>query len=79
MNSVSTDAGQNSITIGTSGAVGLESSGLPSLLPYLTSGTASTGTLVVTMATSADAVNLAANSLSFSAWARWTARRIPAC
>ena len=65
MNSVSTDAGLNSITIGTSGAVGLEASGLPSLLPYLTSGTASTGTLVVTMATSADAVNLAANSLSY--------------
>ena len=64
-NSVSTDAGLNSITIGTSGAVGLEASGLPSLLPYLTSGTSSTGTLVVTMATSADAVNLAANSLSY--------------
>ena len=59
MSSVSTVAGPNSITVGTSGAVGLEASGLPSLLPYLTSGTASTGTLVVTPATSADAVNLA--------------------
>ena len=68
MNSVSTDAGQNSITIGTSGAVGLEASGLPNLLPYLTP--ASNGTLVVTLATSADAVNLAAyflNSLSLGA------------
>ncbi len=65
MNSVSTDAGLNSITIGTSGAVGLETSGLPSLLPYLTSGTSSTGTLVVTPATSADAVNLAAYSPSY--------------
>ena len=64
-NSVSTVAGLNSITVGTSGAVGLEASGLPSLLPYLTSGTASTGTLVVTPATSADAVNLAAYSLSY--------------
>ena len=65
MNSVSTVAGNGSITIGTSGAVGLEASGLGSLLPYLTSGTSSTGTLVVTPATSADAVNLAAYSLSY--------------
>ena len=65
MNSVSTVAGNGSITIGTSGAVGLEASGLGSLLPYLTSGTSSTGTLVVTPATSADAVNLGAYSLSY--------------
>ncbi len=78
MNSVSTDAGPNSIRIGTSGAVGLESSGLPSLLPYLTSGTASNGTLVVTPATSADAVNLTANFSAISAWVPWTARRIRA-
>ena len=58
MSSVSTVAQNNSITVSTSGAVGLESGGLPSLLPYLTS--ASNGTLVVTPATSADAVNLAA-------------------
>ena len=65
MNSVSTDAGLNSITVGTSGAVGLEATGLPSLLPYLTSGTSSPGTLVVTQATSADPVNLGAYSLSY--------------
>ncbi len=65
MSSVSTVAQNNSITVSTSGAVGLESGGLPSLLPYLTS--ASNGTLVVTPATSADAVNLAANSLSLGA------------
>ncbi len=71
-------AGGTTITVSTSGAVGLEASGLPSLLPYLTP--ASNGTLVVTPATSADAVNLAANlSLSaLSASALWTARRIPA-
>ena len=43
------------ITVNTAGAVGLESSGLAGLLPYLAS--ASNGTLVVTPATAGDAVN----------------------
>ena len=54
------------ITVSSSGAVGLYlASGLPGLLPNLSSGTGSTGTLVVTPATSADAVNLTTNSLSY--------------
>ncbi len=53
------------ITVSTSGAVGLESSGLGGLLLNLTSGSASNGTLVVTMATSADAVNLGTYSLNY--------------
>ncbi len=64
------------ITVSTSGAVGLESSGLGGLLPILTSGSASTGTLVVTPATSADAVNLTTNSLSYLSLGAWMVRRI---
>ncbi len=42
-----------------------QASGLPGLLPYLSSGTNSTGTLVVTPPTSADAVNLGTYSLNY--------------
>ena len=57
LSSVSTAAGFTSITVSTSGAVGLEASGLPSLLPYISA--ASNGTLVVTPATAGDTVNFA--------------------
>ena len=63
--SISTVAGVGSITVGASGAVGLLASGLPGLLPYISGGSASNGTLVVTPATSADAVNFAAAALPY--------------
>ena len=63
VSNVSAAAGPGSITVGTSGAVGLyQASGLPGLLPSINA--ASNGTLVVTPATAGDTVNLASSSLN---------------